>query len=126
MEKLINAARLAKKNSYSPYSKYRVGAAVLTDDETIISGCNVESSSYGLTCCAERTALFSAISNGHNKFKALALITKDGGTPCGACRQVIWDLCGDIPIYIADENGNVDETTSKALLPKAFDGSSLK
>jgi len=126
MEKLINAARLAKKNSYSPYSKYRVGAAVLTDDETIISGCNVESSSYGLTCCAERTALFSAISNGHNKFKALAVITKDGGTPCGACRQVIWDLCGDIPIYIADENGNVDETTSKALLPKAFDGSSLK
>ena len=126
MEKLINAARLAKKNSYSPYSKYRVGAAVLADDDTIISGCNVESSSYGLTCCAERTALFSAISNGHNKFKALALITKDGGTPCGACRQVIWDLCGDIPIYIADENGNVDETTSKALLPKAFDGSSLK
>ena len=126
MEKLINAARLAKKNSYSPYSKYRVGAAVLTDDDTIISGCNVESSSYSLTCCAERITLFSAISNGHNKFKALAVITKDGGTPCGACRQVIWDLCGDIPIYIADENGNVDETTSKALLPKAFDGNSLK
>ena len=126
MEKLINAARLARKNSYSPYSKYRVGAAVLTDDDTIIFGCNVESSSYSLTCCAERTALFSAISSGHNKFKALAVITKDGGTPCGACRQVIWDLCGDIPIYIADENGNVDETTSRALLPKAFDGSSLK
>ena len=126
MKKLISAARLAKKNSYSPYSKYRVGAAVLTDDNTIISGCNVESSSYSLTCCAERTALFSAISNGHNKFKALAVITKDGGTPCGACRQVIWDLCGDIPIYIADENDNVDETTSKALLPKAFDGNSLK
>jgi cytidine deaminase len=126
MEKLINAARLAKKNSYSPYSKYKVGSAVLTDDDTIISGCNVESSSYSLTCCAERTALFSAISSGHNKFKALAVITIDGGTPCGACRQVIWDLCGDIPIYIADENGNVDETTSKALLPKAFDGNSLK
>ena len=126
MEKLINAARLAKKNSYSPYSKYKVGSAVLTDDDTIISGCNVESSSYSLTCCAERTALFSAISSGHNKFKALAVITKDGGTPCGACRQVIWDLCGDIPIYIADENGKVDETTSKALLPKAFDGNSLK
>ena len=126
MEKLINEARLAKKNSYSPYSKYKVCSAVLTDDDTIISGCNVESSSYSLTCCAERTALFNAISNGHNKFKALAVITKDGGTPCGACRQVIWDLCGDIPIYIADEDGNVDETTSKALLPKAFDGNSLK
>ena len=126
MEKLINAARLAKKNSYSPYSKYKVGSAVLTNDDTIISGCNVESSSYSLTCCAERAALFSAISNGHNKFKALAVITKDGGAPCGACRQVIWDLCGDIPIYIADENDNVDETSSKALLPKAFDGNSLK
>ena len=126
MEKLIKEARLAQNNSLAPYSKYKVGAAVLTDDNTIISGCNVESSSFSLTCCAERTALFSAVSKGYNKFKALAVITKDGGTPCGACRQVIWDLCGDIPIYIADENGNVDETTSKALLPKAFDGSSLK
>ena len=126
MKKLIDAARKARNNSYSPYSKYKVGAAVLTDDNTIISGCNVESSSYGLTCCAERVALFSAISNGHNKFKALAVITKDGGTPCGACRQVIWDLCGDIPIYIADENGNIDETTSKELLPNAFDENLLK
>ena len=126
MEKLINAARLAQKNSYSPYSKYKVGAAVLTEDDTIISGCNVESSSYSLTCCAERVALFSAISNGHSKFKALAVITKNGGTPCGACRQVIWDLCGDIPIYIANENGTVDETTSKELLPNAFDDSLLK
>jgi cytidine deaminase len=126
MEKLINVARLAQKNSYSPYSKYRVGAAVLTDDDTIVSGCNVESSSYGLTCCAERVAIYSAIAQGHNKFKALAIITKNGGTPCGACRQVIWDLCGDIPIYIVDEKGKIDETTSKELLPKAFDGSLLK
>ncbi|MBU0529393.1 cytidine deaminase [bacterium] len=126
MQKLINAAQLAQRNSYAPYSKYKVGAAVLTEDDTIISGCNVESSSYGLTCCAERTALYSAISNGHNKFKALAVITKDGGTPCGACRQVIWDLCGDIPIYISDENGKIYKTTSKELLPKAFDGSSMK
>jgi len=126
MEKLIDAARLAQKNSHAPYSNYKVGAAVLTEDDTIISGCNVESSSYGLTCCAERVALYSAISNGHNKFKALAVITKDGGTPCGACRQVIWDLCGDIPIYISDENGKIYKTTSKELLPKAFDGSSMK
>ncbi len=126
MEKLINVARLAQKNSYSPYSKYRVGAAVLTDDDTIVSGCNVESSSYGLTCCAERVAIYSAIAQGHNKFKALAIITKNGGTPCGACRQVIWDLCGDIPIYIVDEKGKIDETTTKELLPKAFDGSLLK
>jgi cytidine deaminase len=66
------------------------------------------------------------VANGHNKFKALAVITEDGGTPCGACRQVIWDLCGNIPVYIADENGNIEETTSKELLPNAFDDSSLK
>lgn len=126
MKKLIDAARQAQKNSHSPYSKYKVGAAVLSNDDTIISGCNVESSSYSLTCCAERVALFSAVSDGHKKFKALAVITNDGGTPCGACRQVIWDLCGDIPIYIADENGKIDETTSKELLPNAFDDSSLK
>lgn len=121
MEKLINAARLAQKNSYSPYSKYEVGAAILTEDDVIISGCNVESSSYGLTCCAERVAIYSAVAQGHNKFKALAVITENGGTPCGACRQVIWDICGNIPIYITDKNGKVDETTSKELLPKAFE-----
>ena len=126
MKKLIDAARQVQNNSHSPYSKYKVGAAVLTDDNTIISGCNVESSSYGLTCCAERTALFCAIGKGHKKFKALAVITENGGTPCGACRQVIWELCGDIPIYIADGNGKIDETTSKELLPNAFDDSSLK
>ncbi len=121
MEKLINAARLAQHNSHAPYSKYKVGAAVLTENDTIISGCNVESSSYGLTCCAERVALYSAISMGHSKFKALAVITKNGGTPCGACRQVIWDLCGNIPIYIVDANGKIGETTSQILLPNAFD-----
>ncbi len=108
------------KNAYAPYSKYKVGAAVLTEDETIIGGCNVESSSYGLTCCAERTALFTAVSKGHLSFKALAVASKNGGTPCGACRQVIWDICGDITIYIADGDGNLFETTSTDLLPDAF------
>ena len=126
MKKLINEAHLARNNSHAPYSKYKVGAAVLTNDNTIISGCNVESSSYGLTCCAERIAIYSAIAQGHNKFKALAVFTDNGGSPCGACRQVIWDLCGDIPIYIANENGTINETTSKDLLPNAFDGSMLK
>jgi cytidine deaminase len=126
MKKLIEAAKKVRKNAHAIYSNYKVGAAVLTIDDSIITGCNVESSSYGLTCCAERVALFSAVANGHNKFKALAVITEDGGTPCGACRQVIWDLCGDIPVYIADQNGNIEETTSKELLPNAFDDSSLK
>lgn len=126
MEKLIKEARLAQKNSYAPYSKYKVGAAILTEDDTIISGCNVESSSYGLTCCAERVAIYSAITKGHNKFKALAIFTENGGSPCGACRQVIWDLCGDIQIYIASETGIINTTSSKKLLPNAFDGSMLK
>jgi cytidine deaminase len=126
MKKLIDAARLAQKNSYVPYSKYRVGAAILTDNYIIISGCNVESSSYGLTCCAERVAIYSAIAQGHNKFKALALFTENGGSPCGACRQVIWDLCGDIPIYIASKTGSTETISSKTLLPNAFDGSMLK
>ncbi len=126
MKILIEAAKKVRKNAHAIYSNYKVGAAVLAIDDSIITGCNVESSSYGLTCCAERVALFSAVANGHNKFKALAVITEDGGTPCGACRQVILDLCGDIPIYIADENGNIEETTSKELLPNAFDDSSMK
>lgn len=126
MEKLIKAARLVQKNSHAPYSNYKVGAAVLTEDNTIVSGCNVESSSYGLTCCAERVAIYTALAQGHNKFKALALYTENGGFPCGACRQVVWDLCGDIPIYITDKNGVIEETTSKDLLPKAFDDSMLK
>ena len=121
MKELISAAMEVRENAHAIYSKYRVGAAVLTDDDSIITGCNVESSSYGLSCCAERTALFSATAAGHHKYKALAVVTKDGGTPCGACRQVIWDLCGDIPVYISDEDGNIDKTTSKELLPKAFE-----
>ena len=126
MKLLIEKARQAQKNAHAPYSKYKVGAAVLTEDDSIITGCNVESSSYGLTCCAERTALYSAIAQGHNKVKELAVITENGASPCGACRQVIWDLCGDIPIYIADNNGNIKETSSKALLPLAFDSNKLR
>ena len=126
MNKLIESAKIAQSNAHAPHSNYKVGAALLTEDNSIIHGCNVESSSYGLTCCAERTALYSAIAQGHTKFKELAVITKNGASPCGACRQVIWDLCGDIPIYIADNDGNVTETSSKELLPGAFDSTMLK
>ena len=125
MKKLIDHAIAMMEKAYAPYSKYKVGAAVLTEDETIISGCNVESSSYGLTCCAERTALFTAVSKGHLSFKALAVAWKKRGTAGGACRQVIWDLCGNIPVYITDEHGNVREKESKILLPDAFDENKL-
>ena len=126
MKKLINHALVMMKKAYAPYSKYKVGAAVLTEDETIVGGCNVESSSYGLTCCAERTALYTAVSEGHLSFKALAVVNKNGGSPCGACRQVIWDLCGNIPVYISDQYGIVREIKSKTLLPDAFDKNKLK
>jgi cytidine deaminase len=111
--------------AHAPYSKYHVGASVLMDDETIIGGCNIESSSYGLTCCAERIAIYNAISGGLTSFKALAVVTKNGGFPCGACRQVIWEQCGNIPVFITNKNGKIIEKSSASLLPEAFDKKKL-
>lgn len=126
MKNLIAHAKEMRIHSHSPYSNYAVGAAVLSEDNSIIGGCNVESSSYGLTCCAERVAIFRSIAEGHTSFKALAVATDNGGSLCGACRQVVWDICGDIPVFITDRNNNVEETTTAALLPGAFDDSLLK
>ncbi len=125
-QSLLQTAIDMREKSHAPYSKYKVGAAVETTSGEIIGGCNVESSSYGLTCCAERTALFRAIAEGHTSFTALAVATKNGGSPCGACRQVIWDLCKEIPIYICDKNGLVKTVISSEILPDAFDDSHLK
>ncbi|MFQ5754322.1 MAG: cytidine deaminase, partial [bacterium] len=102
-----------------------VGAAVETENGSIISGCNVESSSYGLTTCAERVALASAISQGHTKFKTLAIASSNGAAPCGACRQIIWDLCGDIPIVLIDDEGKETWVESCDLLPHPFDDQDL-
>ena len=117
---LISQALDTRKNSYNPYSKFAVGAAVLTDDDKIISGTNIESVSFGLTVCAERVALFKAVSEGYRNFKALAVVTDDGSTPCGACRQVIWELCGNIPIIIAMPDYQYNIAMSSELLPKPF------
>ncbi len=125
-KKLIKTAIDMRKKSHSPYSNYRVGAAVETESGKIIGGCNVESSSYGLTCCAERVALYSAISEGHDNFKSMAISTENGGMPCGACRQVIWDLCNDIKIYICNGKELLKTIASSDLLPDAFDESFLK
>jgi cytidine deaminase len=125
MTELIQTAIQMMEKSRSPYSNYRVGAAVETTESKIIGGCNVENASYPLSNCAERTALFTAIAKGYSQFKGLAVATKNGGSPCGACRQVIWEICGNIPIYICDTNGLVEETTSAALLPNPFDESQL-
>ena len=125
-KKLIKTAIDMRRKSHSPYSNYRVGAAVETESGKIIGGCNVESSSYGLTCCAERVALYSAISEGHDNFKSMAISTENGGMPCGACRQVILDLCNDIKIYICNGKELLRTINSSDLLPDAFDESFLK
>lgn len=121
-QSLIKAAKLAKKNSHSPYSKFRVGAALLTKSGKIYSGCNIEISSYSLTICAERTALFKAISEGEKKFVAIALATDEEGftSPCGACRQVISDLAGDIDIILTNGKGKEKLLRASDLLPYPF------
>lgn len=120
-KQLIKAALEVRKQAYVPYSNFQVGAAVLCEDDTIISGINMENSSYGLSICAERNTLAAAVAQGKRKFKAMAIVSRGAVTPCGACRQVIHDICGNIEIILTDENGKVREVSStQELLPKAF------
>jgi len=118
--KLIQVAQDARKRAYAKYSNFYVGAALESSTGKIYPGCNVENASYSLTICAERTALFSAIAAGEKKFTRLVVATENGVSPCGACRQVIWELCGDIPITLVDESGACTETSASELLPQAF------
>lgn len=117
---LIQAAVAARRNAYAPYSNFTVGAAVQTSDGTVFSGCNVENASNGLTVCAERNALGAAVAAGHRDFKRLVVTSNGGVMPCGACRQVIWELCGDIPIVLVDDDGHTATTSSAKLLPTPF------
>ena len=126
-EELIQAARQARKRAVATYSKFRVGAALETEEGVIFSGCNIENSSYGLTMCAERVALFKAVSEGHLRFRRLCVVSQSDkiAAPCGACRQVIWDLCGDIPILLANLKGEQLNVSSAELMPYPFDRSFL-
>jgi cytidine deaminase len=117
---LVQWAKKARRRAYTPYSHYKVGAALLGKSGKVYLGCNVENASYGLTCCAERTAIFKAVSEGETEFEAIAIVTKNGGSPCGACRQVLSEFAPDLTLYIADKDGNVEETSIKKLLPAAF------
>ena len=127
-EQLARLARNARKHSFSPYSRFRVGAALLTKSGKVYTGCNIESSSYGLTVCAERTALFKAVSEGEKKFVAMAVATdQDGLTPpCGACRQVIMDLAGDIDLIVAGSKRGIWIAKMSELYPYPFGASNLK
>ncbi len=126
--KLIKAAEKAKTHSYSPYSKFRVGAALLTSGGKIITGCNIENSSFSLTICAERTALFKAISQSEKKFKAMAIVSDvdEFTPPCGACRQVIKDLAGNIDIVLTNGKKTVKTIKFNDLLPFPFNDKYLK
>mgnify|MGYP001552296970 CR=1 FL=1 len=125
MEELLKRAGFARDKAYAPYSKFSVGAALLTSDGHVFEGCNVENASYGLCNCAERTAFFSAIAAGYQRdqFAALAVTGDTDGpiAPCGACRQVIIELGGpDLPIRLGNLRGAIRDTTAREQLPDAF------
>ena len=122
-QNLVNTAIEAAKRAYAPYSNFHVGAALLDENGKVYTGCNVENASYGLCNCAERTALFKAVSEGAAPITALAVVTLDADgfcSPCGACRQVIHELARKATVLLADRNGTWRETTPDELLPGAF------
>jgi len=124
---LVKIAREVRKWAYVPYSHYSVGAAVLTDSGRIYDGVNIENAAYPVTVCGERTAIFKAVSNGERKFQAIAVVTKDGGTPCGSCRQVMAEFSPEMLVILADEHGKITaEVKLSDLLPGAFGADSLK
>jgi len=126
-DRLIEEARKAREKAYTPYSKFKVGAAVLTSDGKIFSGCNIENASFSLTMCAERVAVFKAISEGANKLKAVAIIadTSRPCTPCGACRQVISEFGKNIVLIMANLRGDIEIKKINKLLPNAFNRDEL-
>ncbi len=126
-DRLIAAARIAREHAHAPYSNFRVGAAVRAQSGRIFSGCNVENATYGLTLCAERVAIFKAISEGERGFDAVAVVadTEALTPPCGACRQIIWEFCGDAEVVLANLNGKIERYRMSALFPKPFDGKFL-
>ena len=127
MNKLLEAALAARQNAHAPFSKFQVGAAIETADGRIFTGCNVENATYGLTVCAERVAVFKAISEGARKFTRIAVAADTDvlTPPCGACRQILWEFCGDIELVLANLGGKTETIRLKELFPRPFDASFL-
>lgn len=127
-QKLIDAATTARTRAYAPYSNFQVGAAVESENGDIYIGCNVESASYGLTVCAERVAIWKGISCGETRFTQIAVVvdTEDLTPPCGVCRQIIWEFCGDVPVILSNLEGKSETIMMSELLPRAFDSKFLK
>jgi cytidine deaminase len=126
-DKLIEAARSARQNAHAPYSNFRVGAALRAKSGRVYTGCNVENATYGLTVCAERVAILKAISEGERGFDAIAVVTDTNKLtpPCGACRQLIWEFCGDVPVILANLKGSSETHQMSSLFPHPFDSSFL-
>ena len=128
LKKLIESAKQVRQRASAPYSNFKVGAAVRTKSGKIFTGCNVESASYGLTVCAERVAIWKAVSEGETEFEQIAVVagTDELTPPCGACRQIIWEFCGDVPVTFANLKDKTETVQMKELLPRAFDTKFLK
>jgi cytidine deaminase len=126
-EEIIGAATRARNCALAPYSKFCVGAAVEADDGRIFTGCNVESAAYELTMCAERVTIWKALSEGARKFRRVAVVADTARLtpPCGACRQLIWEFCGDIPVVLANLRGDTETLQMRDLLPRPFDAQFL-
>lgn len=127
MDALVAAAFEVRKNAHAPFSKFQVGAALEDDTGRVHTGCNIENATYGLTLCAERVAVFKAISEGARKFRRIAVAADTDvlTPPCGACRQILWEFCGDIDIVLANPRGKTETLHLSDLFPRPFDASFL-
>ena len=128
MDRLVAAAREARERAIATYSGFKVGAALETADGTIVAGCNIENASYGLTICAERVAMFKALSEGHRTFTRIAVVadTAEPTPPCGACRQILWEFGPDLEVILANLTEVTGHHRMVDLLPLAFDGRLLE
>ena len=128
MKDLVKKAKQARERAFAPFSNFKVGAALQSSGGEIFTGCNVENASYGLTMCAERVAIFKAISEGVSHFTKICVVadTETLTPPCGACRQIIWEFCGDIPVILSNLSGETETFQMSELLPKAFDAKVLE
>jgi cytidine deaminase len=127
-DRLLAAARQARRRAVAEFSGFKVGAALETADGTVVTGCNIENATYGLTLCAERVAMFKAVSEGHRTFRRIAIVadTQDPTPPCGACRQILWEFGGDLEIVLANLRRETGRMMLSDLLPLPFDGRLLK
>ncbi len=119
-DELIASATAARERAYAPYSKFKVGAALKGKSGRVYSDCNVENAAYGSSMCAERTAIFKAVSEGEREFEAIAVVTENGASPCGSCRQVMMEFAPEMAVIIADTQGRARFTTVRDLLPDGF------